>query len=65
MKTENKSGHRVPLLTLEYKYFKRNGETLCDKRLKINDHFLNTILPVIEKEGDLFMHLDRSVPTII
>ena len=65
IKTKNRSGHLVPLLSIEHKYFKKLGEVKYDRRLKVNDHFLNTILPIIEKEGDLFMHLDRSVPTII
>lgn len=47
LKTENRSGYKVPLLTLEHKYSKYNGEIYTDKRLKINDHFLNTILPII------------------
>lgn len=55
----------MPLLTLEHKYLKRGSEIIYDKRLKINDHFLNTVLPILEKEGDLFMHLDSSIPTMI
>jgi DNA-directed RNA polymerase len=33
--------------------------------LKINDFFLHDILPKLEKEGDLHLHLERSLPTLI
>lgn len=65
IKTKNKSGYNVNLLTIEHKYTRVEKEVRSVKLLKVQEHFLNTILPEIEKEGDLFMHLDRAVPTII
>lgn len=36
IKIKNSTGYKVPLLHLEHKYFKKNGDFKYDKRLKVN-----------------------------
>jgi hypothetical protein len=33
--------------------------------LRLNEHFLLTLIPKLEKSEDMFVHMERSVPTII
>lgn len=45
IRIKNKSGYKVPLLFLEHKLQKKDGDVLSIKLLRINEHFLNTIEP--------------------
>ena len=47
IQTKNKSGYKVPLLSLDHKFVKKDGQYTNEKLLKVHDHFLNTILPEI------------------
>lgn len=49
IKIKNKSGYRIPLLSLEHKLFKKDQDVVSIKILRINEHFFNTIEPIIEK----------------
>ncbi len=65
LKVKNKYGYKVPLLVPELKYIRSNKQVSTVNILKINDYFMKTIVSVLEKEGDLFLHQEKSVPTII
>ena len=61
----NKYGYRVPLITSEHRLLKRQEEFVSISILRINEHFLGEIIPKLEKTEDMFIHMERSLPTII
>jgi DNA-directed RNA polymerase len=65
LKTENRTGQKVPLLTLQLKIKKVEGQIVTEKRLRVSEDFLEAILPLIKGEENMFVHLDQAVPTII
>ena len=65
LKIENKYGYKVPLLIAEHKSVKKNDTCVQISVLRLNEHFLTTLIPKLEKSEDMFVHMERSVPTII
>jgi hypothetical protein len=46
---ENKYGYKVPFLISEHRSIKQNEEFTTLSILRVNEHFLNDILPRLEK----------------
>lgn len=62
---ENKYGYKVPLLSSEHRSTKKKDQFSKVAILRINEHFLRTVIPKLEKTEDIFIHMERSLPTII
>lgn len=65
LKIENKYGYKVPLLIAEHRTTRKNDQLIFTNILRLNEHFLMTLIPKLEKSEDMFVHMERSVPTII
>lgn len=65
LKIENKYGYKVPLLIKEHRSNKTATGMVMVSILRLNEHFLSTLIPKLEKSEDMFVHMEKSVPTII
>jgi hypothetical protein len=65
LKIENKYGYKVPLLIAEHQTTRKNDQVTMTGILRLNEHFLATLIPKLERSEDMFVHMERSVPTII
>jgi hypothetical protein len=65
VKVSNRHGQLADLLIEERRIVRDETGVKTVILLKINEDFLATIVPKLEKSGDLFMHQERSVSTIV
>lgn len=64
IKVKNSYGFLVPLLVSENRKTTKTAE-FASSVLAVNEDFLIDLVSQIEKENNSYLHMDRSLPTII
>ena len=55
----------MALLIVDHRIVKQDNNFKSINILRLNESFLATLIPKLEKNEDMFIHMERSVPTLI